>query len=160
MKINDSMLMAFILTISTSVLSCLIYPQPVHADTSISSSKQPFIERLGTVLADKGYYSGPDIKATQDAGMTPLVPKGDTSGSKKKGIFNRSLFKYDPEKDVYICPANQTLPHRLTGVEHGMTIRRYFLDVFTCRACEKKSQYTKSKEPRRIARWEHQNQLD
>jgi len=34
-----------------------------------------------TVLADKGYYSGQDIKDTQDAGMTPLVPKGDTSGS-------------------------------------------------------------------------------
>ena len=32
-----------------------------------------------TVLADKGYYSGQDIKDTQDAGMTPLVPKGDTS---------------------------------------------------------------------------------
>ena len=40
-----------------------------------------------TILADKGYYSGQDIKNTQDAGMTPLVPKGDTSGSGKKGIF-------------------------------------------------------------------------
>ena len=37
-----------------------------------------------TVLADKGYYSGPDIKDTMDAGMTVLVPKGDTSGSEKK----------------------------------------------------------------------------
>jgi transposase len=34
-----------------------------------------------TVIADKGYFSGQDIKDTQDAGMTPLVPKGDTSGS-------------------------------------------------------------------------------
>ena len=42
-----------------------------------------------TVIADTGYYSGPDIKDTQDAGMTALVPKGDTSGSEKKGIFNR-----------------------------------------------------------------------
>ena len=43
------------------------------------------------VIADKGYFSGPDIKDTQDAGMTALVPKGDTSGSEKKGIFNLSL---------------------------------------------------------------------
>jgi hypothetical protein len=62
-----------------------------------------------TVIADKGYYSGPDIKDTQDAGMTALVPKGDTSGSEKKGIFNRSLFKYDAEKDVYI----RNGPHEL-----------------------------------------------
>ena len=32
-----------------------------------------------TVIADKGYFSSQDIKDTQDAGMTPLVPKGDTS---------------------------------------------------------------------------------
>ncbi|MCP4433194.1 MAG: IS1182 family transposase [Gammaproteobacteria bacterium] len=113
-----------------------------------------------TVLADKGYYSGPDIKDTQDAGMTVLVPKGDTSGSEKKGIFNRSLFQYDADKNVYICPANQKLIHRLTGVENGMTIKRYFLDVPTCRACELKPQCSNSKEPRRIARWEHQDRLD
>ncbi|MFT5851745.1 MAG: hypothetical protein ACI87J_001718 [Colwellia sp.] len=41
--------------------------------------------------------------------MTPLVPKGDTSGSDKKGIFNRSKFTYDKEKDVYICPNNSQL---------------------------------------------------
>ncbi|MDI2068435.1 transposase, partial [Klebsiella pneumoniae] len=33
-----------------------------------------------TVLADKGYYSRGDIKATQDLGAVALVPKGDTSG--------------------------------------------------------------------------------
>ena len=113
-----------------------------------------------TVLADKGYYSGPDIKDTQDAGMTPLVPKGDTSGSVKKGIFNRSRFKYDAARDVYICPANQELSHRLTGVENGMTMKRYSQNVPTCRACELKSQCSNSKQPRRIARWEHQSQLD
>jgi transposase len=113
-----------------------------------------------TVLADKGYYSGLDIKDTQDAGMTPLVPKGDTSGSVKKGIFNRSLFKYDAARDVYICPANQELSHRFTGVENGMTIKRYSQNVPTCRACELKSKCSNSIQPRRIARWEHQNQLD
>ena len=113
-----------------------------------------------TVLADKGYYSGPDIKDTQDAGMTPLVPKGDTSGSVKKGIFNRARFKYDAARDVYICPANQELSHRLTGVENGMTMKRYSQNVPTCRACELKSQCSNSKQPRRIARWEHQSQLD
>ncbi len=113
-----------------------------------------------TVIADKGYFSGPDIKDTQDAGMTALVPKGDTSGSEKKGIFNRSLFQYDADKDVYICPANKELTYRFSGIENGLTIKRYHLDTMTCRACSLRPQCTTSKEPRRIARWEHQDQID
>ena len=113
-----------------------------------------------TVIADKGYYSGPDIKDTQDAGMTALVPKGDTSGSEKKGIFNRSLFKYDAEKDIYICPANEELPYRFNSVENGLTVKRYWVDAPTCRACELKPQCSNSKQSRRITRWEHQGEID
>jgi hypothetical protein len=113
-----------------------------------------------TVIADKGYYSGPDIKDTQDAGMTALVPKGDTSASEKKGIFNRSRFKYDADRDVYICPANQVLPYRFASLEHGMMQKRYWAQAPTCRACELKPQCSNSKQSRRITRWEHQGQLD
>ena len=117
-------------------------------------------EKEVTVIADKGYFSGPDIKDTQDAGMTALVPKGDTSGSEKKGIFNRSLFQYDADKDVYICPANKELIYRFSGEEKGLIIKQYFLDIMTCRACSLKPQCTKAKGQRRIARWEHQDQID
>ncbi len=113
-----------------------------------------------TVIADKGYYSGPDIKHTQDAGMTALVPKGDTSGSEKKGIFNRSLFKYDADKDVYICPASQELPYRFTSVEKGLSLKRYWVDAPTCRACELKPQCSNSKQSRRLTRWVHQDEID
>jgi transposase len=113
-----------------------------------------------TIVADKGYYSGPDIKDTQDAGMVALVPKGDTSGSEKKGIFNRSLFKYDSNKDVYVCPANEELTYRYSTVERGLTLKRYRLDVMTCRDCSMKPQCSKSKTPRRISRWEHQDEID
>ena len=92
--------------------------------------------------------------------MTPLVPKGDTSGSEKKGIFNRSRFKYDADRDVYICPANQVLPYRFTSLEHGMMQKRYWAQAPTCRACELKPQCSNSKQSRRITRWEHQGQLD
>lgn len=113
-----------------------------------------------TVIADKGYYSGPDIKDTQDAGMTPLVPKGDTSGSEKKGIFNRSLFKYDADRNVYICPANEVLSYRSTHQEKGLNLMRYWAYEPTCRACQLKPKCSNSKQPRRIVRWEHQDQID
>jgi hypothetical protein len=113
-----------------------------------------------TVLADKGYYSGQDIKDTQDAGMTPLVPKGDTSGSEKKGIFNRSQFKYDADRDVYICPADQELPYRCTSLEKGLMLKRYWAFDPTCRACALKPQCSNSKQPRRITRWEHEDKME
>jgi hypothetical protein len=53
-----------------------------------------------TIIADKGYFSRIDIKATQDLGMTVNILQIDTSGAAKKGIFNKSLFKYDKEKDM------------------------------------------------------------
>ncbi len=112
------------------------------------------------MIADAGYYSGPDIKDTQDAGMTALVPKGDTSGSEKKGIFNRSLFKYEADKDVYICPASKELTYRFSGVEKGLTVKKYFLDIMTCSACALRPQCTNSKQQRRITRWEHQDDID
>lgn len=127
----------------------------------IGKQAQIALEYKGvTVIADKGYYSGQDIKDAQDAGMTALVPKGDTSGSEKKGIFNRSLFKYNPDEDVYVCPAGNELTYRHSGVENGLTIKRYYLDVMTCRDCSLKPQCSNSKEPRRIARWEHQGEMD
>jgi len=113
-----------------------------------------------TTIADKGYYGGQDIKDAQDAGMTPLVPKGDTSGSEKKGIFNRSQFQYDADRDVYICPANQVLPYRFTRLEKGLKLKRYWVSDPTCRACQLKLQCSNSKQPRKITRWEHQDQID
>ncbi len=109
------------------------------------------------MVADKGYYSSTDIKDCQDRGIAVLVPKGDTSGSDKKGIFNRSMFKYDVDKDVYICPANKEMKYRFSGIEKGLTMKRYFLDIMTCRVCNLKPQCSKSKQQRRIARWEHQD---
>lgn len=113
-----------------------------------------------TVLADKGYYSGVDIKSAQDAGMIVLVPKGDTSGSEKKKIFNRTRFKYDEQRDLYICPANEELPYHGTWVEKGLEIKKYWAYDPTCRACEMKPQCSTSKQPRKMTRWVHQDQLE
>jgi hypothetical protein len=127
----------------------------------VGKQAQAALDNKGvTVIADKGYFSGPDIKAAQDAGMTALVPKGDTSGSEKKGIFNLSMFEYDAKKDVYSCPADKELTYRFTGFERGMNIRKYFLDIMTCRACKLKPQCTKSPGQRRMSRWEHQGSID
>lgn len=105
------------------------------------------------VLADKGYFSQPDLKSTIELGAEPIMPKTDTSSSEKKGIFNRSLFKYDSENDIYICPAGNELQNRMQVFEQGKYLDVYFNHI-ACRDCTIRSKCTKSKrDPRRIRRW-------
>jgi transposase len=113
-----------------------------------------------TIIADKGYFSRNDIKATQDLGMTANVPQTDTSGSAKKGIFNKSLFKYDKDKDLYICPAGEELPHRRNVTEDGLE-QKVYVNFYACRDCDIRDKCTRSlKEPRKMRRWVHEEEID
>ncbi len=112
-----------------------------------------------TVLADRGYYKGTDIKSCVDEGMITLVPKSLTSKNGADGFFPRSAFKYDAQKNEYRCPANQALTYRHSSMEKGMSIDTYYVSVPICRACEQKSQCTVGIN-RRMRRWEHENVLE
>jgi len=112
------------------------------------------------VLADKGYFSSQDIVDAQDAGMTPLVPSIDTSGSEKKGIFNKSLFLYDAEIDRYICPAKQELIPRGTVTDKGLLYRNYSCRAKVCRECSMKPKCNNSPVPRKIKRWESAERIE
>jgi transposase len=110
-----------------------------------------------TVLADRGYFAGEEILACERAGITPLVPKPQTSGAKAAGRFGKQDFIYLPEVDEYRCPAGERLTWRCNSVENGMTIRAYWAS--TCQTCPMKAQCTTGKE-RRIKRWEHEHVVD
>ena len=129
--------------------------------TPVTAQVQEALNRKDiTVIADKGYFSRNDIKATQDSGATALVPQIDTSGSKKKGIFNKSLFKYIKDKDIYICPAGEELQNRMRVFESGLEQDVYF-NCIACRDCTIRAQCTKSKrDPRRMRRWIHEAEID
>ncbi len=50
-----------------------------------------------TVVADRGYFYGPEILECDQAGMTPLVPKPLTSNSKARGRFDKRDCVYTPK---------------------------------------------------------------
>ena len=66
------------------------------------------VETIG-VVADRGYFKIEDIEASEKAGLTPHVPKPQRGSSVRKGLFRKDEFRYDPDQDVYICPAGETL---------------------------------------------------
>ena len=115
------------------------------------------VERLD-VLADRGYFSGEEIRTCEAMGITPYVPKPLSSTAKADGRFGKQDFAYVPERDAYRCPAGNLLPHHMTTVEKGITLHRYW-DLASCRACALKPQCTPSPN-RRVTRWEHEDIID
>ena len=65
-----------------------------------------------TVLADRGYLNGDQVRACEGTGVLPCVPKTLTSGNAKRGLFTGQDFVYDAAKDHYTCPAGPVLPGR------------------------------------------------
>lgn len=48
----------------------------------------------------------------REGGAPPHVPKPQRGPAVRKGFFSKDEFRYDPARDVYICPAGETLaPH-------------------------------------------------
>jgi hypothetical protein len=63
-------------------------------------------------VADRGYFSGPEILACHEAGITVTLPKPMTSGAKSDGRFGKQDFVHLPEEDAYRCPAGERLRKR------------------------------------------------
>jgi hypothetical protein len=114
------------------------------------------VEKLDAV-ADRGYFSGEEILACENAGIAVTLPKPMTSNSKAEGRFGKQDFRYVADEDVYICPAGETLPYRYTTEENGLVLRRYWTNA--CQDCLIKQACTTGKE-RRITRWEHEHVLE
>ena len=109
------------------------------------------------VVADRGYFSGEQILACEETGITVTLPKPQTSANRAKGQFVKADFVYVAADDVYLCPADERLVYRYTNQEKGMTLRRYWTS--TCQSCAIKDECTTAKE-RRITRWEHEHVLE
>jgi transposase len=108
-------------------------------------------------VADRGYYSGPQIKACDDAGIAAILPKPMTSNAKAEGRSDKSDFIYIAKDDEYQCPAGQRAIYRFTREEHALQLRRYWSSA--CPQCPIKAQCTPS-DYRRISRWEHEAVLE
>ncbi len=87
-----------------------------------------------TVLADRGYYNGEEVLACEGTGVLPCVPKTQTSGNAKRGLFTVQEFVYDAENDRYTCPAGEFLTKgkirldRRDDMDHYRELRRIFGD--------------------------------
>ena len=104
------------------------------------------------VVADRGYYSGEEVKACEQSGITAYVPKSNSSSNLKRGLFTKEDFIYEPDKDCYRCPAGKELSYRYQTWEQGRPMRSY--EISGCKSCELRSKCSINKKGiRSIKRW-------
>jgi transposase len=116
------------------------------------------VEEL-TVVADGGYYTSQAIKACEDDNITTYVPILDRHRLEEvRGRFGLSKFRYNKEKDVYICPQGAELKRSGESSEqHAEGTKKYLLyKTRECAKCPLKAKCTKSSIGRVLKRWEHE----
>ncbi|MFD0716193.1 transposase [Paenibacillus sp. GCM10027626] len=109
-------------------------------------------EKLEAVVLDSGYKSAHICKEIVDMKIMGVIAPRKIPA--QKGIFSKEDFIYDPEGDVYYCPANQTLTYYTTARTGE---KKYQTEGDTCKNCPLLKQCTASKkEVRQISRhvWE------
>ncbi len=126
------------------------------ANIAMKSKQVLQVDNL-TVIADRGYYKGEEIKACEDNNITIYLPKTQTSNNQAKGLFGRHHFIYHPDKDEYICPAGNSVTYRCQRKERNKMIRCYWSSA--CFGCTIKNKCTQG-QYRTINRWEHEEVLD
>lgn len=132
-----------------------------HDRTQLAAMAQKSQEAMDvgplTVLADRGYYKGPELLKCEDADIKALVPKPLTSNSKADGRFDKRDFVYDSAVDEYRCPAGERAIWRFSTVEDDMTLHKYWSSA--CPKRPMRSACTTAKY-RRIGRWEREEVFD
>ncbi|GGC64119.1 IS1182 family transposase [Undibacterium terreum] len=127
----------------------------------LSSMAEQARTAMGTekliVIADRGYFKSEEILACDQAGITTIVAKSDTSAATAHGRFSKDDFIYDAQNDEYRCPAGQRLIWRFTTTERELQLHRYWSSH--CKSCLLKEQCTPGPE-RRITRWENEDVLE
>ena len=97
------------------------------------------------VIADRGYFSGPEILACERAGITVTLPKPMTSHSIAAGRFAKHDFRYVAEENVYICPAGERLANHYKVEEHGLVLHRYWTSTAPLKADARPAKTAKSR---------------
>ena len=110
-------------------------------------------------LADKGYYDGADIAASEAAGAACLVAKPKPGGAKKEEGFTRSDFTYDREEDCYECPCKNRMGYMRDQRHSDGKVYRVYANYAACGNCPQKGKCTEG-DRRQILRPLYQDTLD
>jgi hypothetical protein len=119
--------------------------------TMVDRTEERFNIKPKWLAADSAYGSGANLNwLVKDKNIAPHIPVIDKS-KREDGTFSREDFRFDKERNVYICPANKTPTTTGTVINDGETLR-YLATTSDCRDCPLKARCCPKASFRRIPR--------
>jgi transposase len=117
--------------------------------------------KLETAVADSKYGTKDNYLLCHDRKVKahiPSIEKAHRGSGRQKGIFPKEAFSYDPERDIFICPAGQILGRR--NYNKRRKHYEYKASAGTCAQCELRGKCTRSKDGRSLKRHVRQEELE
>lgn len=122
-----------------------------HATPATVHDSVPYLRRLDrqrerfgfqvrAVGLDAGYANSAIAHGLEQRGIYGVT--GYRQLNHGEGLFSKRKFRYDAERDVYVCPKQQLLEYRTTNRQG---YRQYHSDPRICRGCPLRGQCTRSK---------------
>jgi len=119
--------------------------------TMVERTEERFDIKPKWLAADTAYGSGPNLNwLVKDKDIAPYIPVIDKS-KREDGTFSREDFRFDKERNVYVCPADKLLTTTGTVINDGETLR-YLASTSDCRDCPLKVRCCPAASFRRIPR--------
>ncbi len=137
---------------SRIILACLVTPSEVMEN-------QPALDMMWRAsfrwklrprqfTGDTTYRSAENIMALEQQGIAAYVPLPDFD--QRTGFFGQRAFRYDAERDIYLCPAEKELHVLPSGCTDQFM--QYRGKPSVCNSCSLKAQCTTSRTGRKLSR--------
>jgi len=97
---------------------------------------QAHVGQPQTFTADSAYGSHACLEYLQTQGIQTIIRQ--RRGGNKHGKFSKQQFSYDPQRDVYLCPAHQVLRRHRTYQAKRKAY--YRCDKTICQTCDLRDQ--------------------
>lgn len=94
----------------------------VAATAMLTRSGKAVGFRPDSLAADKSYGTAPFLAWLLERHVTPYIPVLDRKGQ-TDGKFTRDRFRYDPDRDLFLCPEEQELA--LRSITPSTGVKRY-----------------------------------
>jgi hypothetical protein len=128
----------------------------VHVTPGNVHDSLPYLSRLDrqrkrfgfdveAVALDSGYLTTPICKGLEDRRIFAVIAHRRFHPT--QGLFHKWEFTYDPEQNIYVCPAKHELTYRTTD-RHGY--RQYASDPKHCSTCPMLHKCTRAKNHRKL----------
>lgn len=120
----------------------VIVAEQVTAECVDVDMVKPMVKQLGgnvgnrpdRLSADSGFYSGKNIAYLESKEIDGYIPSNQTENSDGSG-FAKENFKYNVEKDIYICPGDKILMYKKSFIKRCKGHKPKKVMMYECKDC-------------------------